>query len=200
MKPTSWHVAGRASLTLVEGAALHLDQHPACLNSAFDTNGSVRTVAARPGTLKILFAVSRHVQCPGSVRSMAARRSLGGGRVLGSGKNLAPPVPVKPQLRPSGALSPSSSSISLNSQTSSTPISTENEDITARVALDEHGTAQAAAAASSRMVCPICNDEMVCKVRSPYAIHNANILRRHSSNLIGRYAPCWSATSLSDRP
>jgi hypothetical protein len=61
-------------------------------------------------------------------------------------------------------LSPSSSSISLSSQTSSTPISTENEDITARVALDEHGTAQAAAAASSRMVCPICNDEMVCKV------------------------------------
>ncbi|GAB7332580.1 hypothetical protein MBLNU13_g04357t1 [Cladosporium sp. NU13] len=91
---------------------------------------------------------------------MAARRSLGGGRVLGSGKNLAPPVTVKPQLRPSGALSPSSSSISLGSQTSSTPISTENEDITARVALDEHGTAQAAAAASSRMVCPICNDEM----------------------------------------
>jgi rabenosyn-5 len=81
--------------------------------------------------------------------------------VLGSGKNLAPPVPIKPQLRPSGALSPSNSSISLSSQTSSTPISTENEDIVARVALDEHGTAQAAAAASSRMVCPICNDEMV---------------------------------------
>ena len=93
---------------------------------------------------------------------MAARRSLGGGRVLGSGKNLAPPVPNKPLLRPSGALSPSNSSIYLSSQTSSTPISTENEDITARVALDEHGTAQAAAAASSRMVCPICNDEMVC--------------------------------------
>jgi len=91
--------------------------------------------------------------------------------VLGSGKNLAPPVPVKPQLRPSGALSPSSSSISLSSQTSSTPISIENEDITARVALDEHGTAQAAAAASSRMVCPICNDEMVCEVKSPYGIH-----------------------------
>jgi len=94
---------------------------------------------------------------------MAARRSLGGGRVLGSGKNLAPPAPSKPLLRPSGALSPSNSSISLSSQTSSTPISTENEDITARVALDEHGTAQAAAAASSRMVCPICNDEMVCE-------------------------------------
>jgi rabenosyn-5 len=93
---------------------------------------------------------------------MAARRSLGGGRVLGSGKNLAPPVPIKPQLRPTGALSPSNSSISLSSQTSSTPLSTENEDITARVALDEHGAAQAAAAASTRMVCPICNDEMVC--------------------------------------
>lgn len=97
---------------------------------------------------------------------MAARRSLGGGRVLGSGKNLAPPVPNKPQLRASGGLSPSESSISLSSQTSSTPISTENEDITSRVALDEHATAQAAAAASSRMVCPICGDEMVCRLES----------------------------------
>ena len=127
---------------------------------------------------------------------MAARRSLGGGRVLGSGKNLAPPVPNKPLLRPSGALSPSNSSISLSSQTSSTPKSTENEDITARVALDEHGTAQAAAAASSRMVCPICNDEMVCKVRHPYPFHNANIIRRHFSNLIGRYAPSTASPPL----
>lgn len=51
--------------------------------------------------------------------------------------------------------------MSLSSQTSSTPVSTENEDITSRVALDEQGSAQAAAAASSRMVCPICNEEMV---------------------------------------
>lgn len=96
---------------------------------------------------------------------MASRRSLGGGRVLGSGKSLEPPLPPsKPvtAVRNTGLLSPSESSISLSSQTSSTPFSTETEDITSRVALDEHGSAQAAAAASSRMVCPICNEEMVC--------------------------------------
>ena len=81
--------------------------------------------------------------------------------MLGSGKNLAPPTPSKAPVRPTGLLSPSESSVSLSSQTSSTPISTENEDITARVALDEQGSAQAAAAASSKMVCPICNEEMV---------------------------------------
>lgn len=93
---------------------------------------------------------------------MAARRSLGGGRVLGSGKNLAPPPPPsKAPIRPTGLLSPSESSVSLNSQASSTPFSAQDEDLTSRVALDEHGSAQAAAAASSRMVCPICNEEMV---------------------------------------
>ncbi|KAK5175511.1 carboxypeptidase Y-deficient [Saxophila tyrrhenica] len=96
---------------------------------------------------------------------MAAKRTLGGGRVLGSGKNLAPPTPPtaapRAPARGSGVLSPSGSSLSLSSHASSTPISTENEDIASRVALDEHGAAQAAAAASSRMVCPICNEEMV---------------------------------------
>lgn len=93
---------------------------------------------------------------------MAARRSLGGGRVLGSGKSLAPPVPASKQpVRSPGLLSPSESSVSLSSHTSGTPLSIDNEDITSRVALDEHGSAQAAAAASSRMVCPICNEEMV---------------------------------------
>ncbi|EGP83938.1 uncharacterized protein MYCGRDRAFT_48386 [Zymoseptoria tritici IPO323] len=100
---------------------------------------------------------------------MASRRSLGGGRVLGSGKGLAPPAPapaisIPPKqvqaTRNTGLLSPSESSVSLNSQASSTPI-TDHEDLTSRIALDEQGSAQAAAAASSRMVCPICNEEMV---------------------------------------
>ncbi|WPG98097.1 Vacuolar segregation protein PEP7 [Acrodontium crateriforme] len=93
---------------------------------------------------------------------MASRRALGGGRVLGTGKNLAPPpsTPKPTAVRNTGLLSPSESSVSLSSHASSTPI-TENEDLTARVAVDEHGLAQAAAAASSRMVCPICNEEMV---------------------------------------
>ncbi|KAK5135660.1 hypothetical protein LTR08_004961 [Meristemomyces frigidus] len=94
---------------------------------------------------------------------MAARRALGGGRVLGSGKHLAPPAPTRKQqsIPNPGLLSPSESSVSLSSYTSSTPISTENGDLASRVALDEHGSAQAAAAASSRMVCPICNEEMM---------------------------------------
>ena len=85
--------------------------------------------------------------------------------MLGSGKSLAPPVPTRAQQATPdpGLLSPSESTVSLGSYTSSTPISIENEDLASRVALDEHGTAQAAAAASSRMVCPICNEEMVCQ-------------------------------------
>ncbi|KAK0808720.1 carboxypeptidase Y-deficient [Friedmanniomyces endolithicus] len=95
---------------------------------------------------------------------MATRRSLGGGRVLGTGKSLAPPAPpTKQPVNNIGLLSPSESSVSLNSQVSSTPLSPslQHEDLTAQVALDGHASAQAAAAASSRMVCPICNEEMV---------------------------------------
>ncbi|KAK5112232.1 hypothetical protein LTR62_004393 [Meristemomyces frigidus] len=94
---------------------------------------------------------------------MASRKSLGGGRVLGSGKGLAPPASTSKQhpTNNAGLLSPSESSVSLNSQTSGTPVSLDNEDITSRVALDEHASAQAAAAASSRMVCPICTEEMM---------------------------------------
>lgn len=80
--------------------------------------------------------------------------------MLGSGKNLAPPTPHKQPVRSSGLLSPSSSSISLSSQTSSTPLSNTNEDIASRAALEEHGSIQAASA-SQRMVCPICNEEMM---------------------------------------
>ncbi|TKA45822.1 hypothetical protein B0A54_03507 [Friedmanniomyces endolithicus] len=95
---------------------------------------------------------------------MATRRSLGGGRVLGTGKSLAPPAPPNKQpVNNIGLLSPSESSVSLNSQVSSAPLSPslQHEDLTAQVALDGHASAQAAAAASSRMVCPICNEEMV---------------------------------------
>ncbi|KAK6431269.1 carboxypeptidase Y-deficient [Oleoguttula sp. CCFEE 5521] len=90
---------------------------------------------------------------------MAARRSLGGGRVLGSGKGLAPPPPEAYHPPVTGLLSPSESSVSLNSQASSTPASTDHEDPASRVALGEHGPT--VAAATSRMVCPICNEEMM---------------------------------------
>ncbi|KAI5368337.1 putative FYVE zinc finger, Zinc finger, FYVE/PHD-type, Zinc finger, RING/FYVE/PHD-type [Septoria linicola] len=101
---------------------------------------------------------------------MASRRSLGGGRVLGSGKGLAPPPPPSASPAPPKPgqaaqrpplLSPSDSSVSLSSRASSTPITTDTEDLTSRIALDSDGVAQAAAAATNRMVCPICNEEMV---------------------------------------
>ncbi|KAH8723712.1 FYVE zinc finger-domain-containing protein [Phaeosphaeriaceae sp. PMI808] len=96
----------------------------------------------------------------------ASRRSLGGGRVLGSGKNLSPAISPQPQAqaqhhRNASLLSPSESSVSLNSQTSNSPASTAatKEDITSKVLLGPGENA--AASASSRLVCPICNEEMV---------------------------------------
>ena len=92
--------------------------------------------------------------------------------MLGSGKNLAPPPPFPAQRRPiaiqnHGLLSPSESEVSLSSRSSSTPLSTDNEDLVARVAVDATGGAHAAAAASSRMVCPICSEEMVREEHMP---------------------------------
>ena len=94
---------------------------------------------------------------------MAARRTLGGGRVLGSGRNLAPP-PTSAQKQPnrnSGLLSPSESSVSLSSQSSNAQLASDIDDIASRAALGGQDGAQAVAAASNRMVCPICNEEMV---------------------------------------
>lgn len=93
---------------------------------------------------------------------MASRRSLGGGRVLGSGKSLSPAVAAnaRPQhTRNTSFLSPSASSVSLDSQTSTTPLSSEAEDLSSRVALNNGPSA--AASASSRLMCPICNEEML---------------------------------------
>ncbi|KAG9657821.1 hypothetical protein KCU64_g4938, partial [Aureobasidium melanogenum] len=86
---------------------------------------------------------------------MASRRSLGGGRVLGSGRSLSPAViPQRPH-----QLTPSESSLSLAS--SSHTSTTETDDIASRVALDSNNGPVGAAAASSRLVCPICNEDMV---------------------------------------
>ncbi|KAH7128119.1 FYVE zinc finger-domain-containing protein [Dendryphion nanum] len=104
---------------------------------------------------------------------VAAGRSLGGGRVLGSGKNLSPQPPKQQQQqqqlsqpaqhrRNASLLSPSESSLSLGSQTSNSPASTAEtrDDIGSKVLLSNNDNA-AAASASSKLVCPICNDEMV---------------------------------------
>ena len=89
-------------------------------------------------------------------------RKLGGGRVLGSGRSLSPAAVIYPK-RNSSLLSPSASSVSLNSSTSTSHTSTEAHDLSSRVSLDQNdgAGAVAVAAASSRLACPICNEEMV---------------------------------------
>jgi rabenosyn-5 len=96
---------------------------------------------------------------------MTTGRSLGGGRVLGSGRSLSPAVAAQPprpgHARNASLLSPSESSLSLSSQTSNSPASTAEtrDDIGSKVLLAAPDNA--AASASSRLVCPICNEEMV---------------------------------------
>lgn len=99
---------------------------------------------------------------------MASRRSLGGGRVLGSARALSPaaaaaasPQHAAVHRRNASLLSPSESSLSLSSQTSNSPASTaeSREDIASKILA---GPARnTAASASSRLVCPICNEDMV---------------------------------------
>jgi rabenosyn-5 len=92
-----------------------------------------------------------------------SRRTLGGGRVLGSGKSLSPAVqPVQKPQAQNLYLSPSASTLSLGSGVS-TPPSSESQDLTSRISVDHGDTslASAAAAAGAKMVCPICNEEMV---------------------------------------
>ena len=87
---------------------------------------------------------------------MSARK-LGGGRILGSGRSLSPAHPP----RNSSLLSPSASTVSVSSSSSTQP-STDIQDISSRVSLDHNdGANAAAAAAASRLACPICNEEMV---------------------------------------
>ena len=88
-------------------------------------------------------------------------RKLGGGRVLGSGRSLSPATTAYPQ-RSSSLLSPSGSSASVNSSVSTSLNSVEAQDLQSRVSLDHNdGASAAAASASARLVCPICNEEMV---------------------------------------
>ncbi|MCJ1292924.1 carboxypeptidase Y-deficient [Xylographa carneopallida] len=89
-------------------------------------------------------------------------RKIGGGRVLGNGRSLSPAVALQPK-RNSSLLSPSTSTVSLNSSASTSHTSTEPQDLSSRVSLDQHDGAGAAlgAISTSRLVCPICNEEMV---------------------------------------
>lgn len=102
-------------------------------------------------------------------------RKLGGGRIIGSGKGLAPPQPYAPQgqtghnsaPRASSPYAPSdSSSLSQysNSQNSISPPSSSPlpefgpQDLASRISI---GGPSNGDAASARLVCPICDEEML---------------------------------------
>ncbi|KFZ24170.1 hypothetical protein V502_01333 [Pseudogymnoascus sp. VKM F-4520 (FW-2644)] len=94
---------------------------------------------------------------------MAARK-LGGGRILGSGKSLAPPN-TSSHARSSSLLSIGESVVSADS-TVSTPLGTSplkdsGNDLGSRVSLDSRNDGNAANTGSTKLVCPICNEEMM---------------------------------------
>ncbi|RAK76997.1 putative vacuolar segregation protein (Pep7) [Aspergillus fijiensis CBS 313.89] len=96
-----------------------------------------------------------------------SRRTLGGGRVLGPANARSPSAAAipSPQLNhPRNlVLSPSASSLSLSSQASTSQFSSEAQDLTSRISLENASTAipAAPAAAGAQLVCPICSEEMV---------------------------------------
>jgi len=95
---------------------------------------------------------------------MSSRRAFGRGRILGNARNLSPAASSTPQhQRNTSVLSPSDSSLSLNSQFSNSPAptATEPQDLASKVSIGQSDHAAAAAAASSKLVCPICNEGMV---------------------------------------
>jgi len=92
-------------------------------------------------------------------------RKLGGGRILGSGKSLAPPAPLA-HLRTSSLVSPAESLVSGDSRDSTmSPLATSplpdiNQDLSSVVSL-QNGGSSAVATAGTKLLCPICNEEMV---------------------------------------
>ncbi|KAJ5511517.1 Zinc finger FYVE/PHD-type [Penicillium expansum] len=88
-----------------------------------------------------------------------SRRTLGGGRVLGNPSALtsAPSPQPKPRV-----LSPTASSVSLNSQAAS-QLSTETQDLTSRISIENGDTSISAAPAApgAQLSCPICSEQMM---------------------------------------
>ncbi|KAJ6116501.1 hypothetical protein N7512_006226 [Penicillium capsulatum] len=89
-----------------------------------------------------------------------SRRTLGGGRVLGTPSALSSAPSPQPKPR---VLSPTTSSVSLNSQTSASQFSSETQDLTSRISLENGDTSISAAPAApgAQLSCPICSEEMV---------------------------------------
>ncbi|KAI4155204.1 MAG: hypothetical protein LQ340_001157 [Diploschistes diacapsis] len=91
-------------------------------------------------------------------------RKIGESRVLGSGRSLSPASSPQPK-RTSSLLSPTASTTSLISSGSTAHTSPpDSQDLKSRVSLEHNGNGNvntaAAASASSRLACPICNEEM----------------------------------------
>lgn len=91
-----------------------------------------------------------------------SRRTLGGGRgrVLGTPSALSSAPSPQPKPR---VLSPAASSVSLSSQASASQFSSETQDLTSRISLENGDTSISAAPAApgAQLTCPICNEEMV---------------------------------------
>ncbi|KAI2774495.1 hypothetical protein F4815DRAFT_397886 [Daldinia loculata] len=95
---------------------------------------------------------------------MSSRR-LGGGRILGSGKGLAPPAPPAIQReRAASPSAPSDSTLSIGSPATSispgtpSPLASFAQDLTSNVSL---GGPSTGGQSGSKLVCPICEEEMV---------------------------------------
>ncbi|KAJ5930123.1 hypothetical protein N7466_005616 [Penicillium verhagenii] len=91
-----------------------------------------------------------------------SRRTLGGGRVLGTPTALSSAPSPSPQPKPR-LLSPTASSVSLSSQTSISQFSTETQDLTSRISVENGDTSISAAPAApgAQLSCPICSEQMV---------------------------------------
>ncbi|KAI1463779.1 uncharacterized protein F4812DRAFT_230897 [Daldinia caldariorum] len=95
---------------------------------------------------------------------MSGRR-LGGGRILGSGKGLAPPAPPAIQReRAASPSAPSDSTLSFGSPATSispgtpSPLASFAQDVTSNISL---GGPSTGGQSGSRLVCPICEEEML---------------------------------------
>jgi len=97
-----------------------------------------------------------------------SRRTLGGGRVLGNPSALASAPSPQPKPR---VLSPAASSVSLSSQTSVSQLSSEAQDLTSRISIENGDTSISAAPAApgAQLSCPICSEEMVCMIHIRFA-------------------------------
>lgn len=90
-------------------------------------------------------------------------RKLGGGRILGTGKGLAPPAPPAIHL----SASPSDSTLSIGSPDASisagtpSPLPGFTQDLTSAISIGTGGGPSNGGPASSRLVCPICDEEML---------------------------------------